>query len=226
MTVITQCPRPIDPRFIDLTGKVFFKLTVLRFYGKDERGNRYWECGCDCGVMSIKPAMSITSGRTKSCGCYRREHTLAKNRRYQLQHQPEWAPEWRTYRGAYSRCNNPKIHNYARYGGRGIEFRFKNFEEFAHHLGHKPSDSHSLDRIDNDGHYEVGNVRWVTAHEQNLNRKSNRHINALGLHHTLSEWAQIQNLRIGTISFRIKKGWCGECAITLRPKQGICPHKN
>lgn len=86
-------------------------------------------------------------------------------------------PEYRCYHNAAGRCNNPKNRNYRNYGGRGIEFRFSNFDEFLAHVGLKPSPEYSLDRIDNDGHYEVGNLRWATLEEQLSNR---RQISTLG----------------------------------------------
>jgi hypothetical protein len=57
------------------------------------------------------------------------------------------------------------------YGGRGIEFRFISIEQFFAELGPRASPAHSLDRKDNDGHYEPGNVRWATKTEQQLNRR-------------------------------------------------------
>lgn len=75
------------------------------------------------------------------------------------------------YMAARRRCNDSNNSGYKWYGGRGIEFRFKSFVEFIDHIGRKPSKEYSLDRIDNNGHYEIGNVRWATIDLQLKNRR-------------------------------------------------------
>lgn len=71
---------------------------------------------------------------------------------------------------AKSRCRNQRLPSWPNYGGRGIEFRFNSFDEFYNHIGPRPV-GYTLDRIDNNGHYEIGNIRWATRSEQNLNKR-------------------------------------------------------
>lgn len=80
-------------------------------------------------------------------------------------------PEYVIYRAARSRCTNPKNKRWADYGGRGIKFLFTSFEQFFAELGPRPSPKHSIDRKDNDGHYEPGNVRWATPVQQRANQR-------------------------------------------------------
>ena len=80
-------------------------------------------------------------------------------------------PEYIAYCDAKARCNNPNKNVYKYYGGRGIEFKFNDYEDFINHIGKKPSADYSLDRIDPDGHYEVGNVRWTDWSTQMKNRR-------------------------------------------------------
>src|SRR5271157_3507636 len=83
----------------------------------------------------------------------------------------QYPKEIRAYYDAGTRCRNPKAQEYKNYGARGIEFRFTSFQEFIEHIGPKPHPKMSLDRINNDGHYEIGNVRWATKREQSRNRR-------------------------------------------------------
>lgn len=83
----------------------------------------------------------------------------------------ERTPEYRAFANAKSRCRNPKFTGYKYYGGRGIEFRFESFLELLNEVGLRPSSEHSLDRINTYGHYEKGNVRWSTKHEQSMNTR-------------------------------------------------------
>lgn len=80
----------------------------------------------------------------------------------------------RVYSNINYRCNNPKAHNYLRYGGRGIRNKFRSMKEFRDYvmddLKIDPCGL-QIDRIDNDGHYERGNIRFVTCKENNNNRR-------------------------------------------------------
>jgi len=79
--------------------------------------------------------------------------------------------EYWAFRQARNRCTNPSLISYKNYGGRGIEFRFDSFGQWYAALGPAPTPEHTVDRIDNDGHYEPGNVRWATREEQSKNQR-------------------------------------------------------
>ncbi len=75
------------------------------------------------------------------------------------------------------RCENHTNDSYAHYGGRGITVCARwqdDFLAFLADMGTRPTKAHSLDRIDVNGHYEPGNVRWATAKEQAQNKRPTR----------------------------------------------------
>ncbi len=80
-------------------------------------------------------------------------------------------PEYEAYIGAKGRCTNPKDKSYINYGGRGIEFRYVSFEQFIADVGRRPYPRYTLERKNNNGHYEVGNCKWATMKEQLKNRR-------------------------------------------------------
>lgn len=75
----------------------------------------------------------------------------------------------KVYDGAKERCNNPNHISYYLYGGRGIQFKIS-FEEFLKELGPRPI-GYTLDRINNNGHYEIGNIKWSSKKEQANNKR-------------------------------------------------------
>jgi len=85
-------------------------------------------------------------------------------------HGGEGTPEYKAYTDAKGRCTNPRSQAWHNYGGRGIRFLFASYEDFIKCVGPRPAGL-SLDRIDNDSHYEPGNVRWATPSEQERNKR-------------------------------------------------------
>ena len=104
------------------------------------------------------------------------------------------------------RCENPKSGNYARYGGRGITVceRWKIFENFLADMGERPSGT-SIERRNNDGHYEPNNCYWATSTQQNNNRSSNVVLEFSGERLTVRQWAKKLGISHHTIHTRIAK---------------------
>jgi len=152
---------------MDLARQRFGKLIVIERIGT-RNSNVDWKCQCDCGNFHNVVTKYLVGGYTKSCGCLQQE--VARK------HDPSRAvwntPEYRAYHGAKRRCQNPKDKDYEQWGGRGIEFRFASFQEFFAAIGPRPSKYHTNERIDNNGHYESGNVVWATWQQQANNRRN------------------------------------------------------
>jgi len=156
----------IDLHFnaIDISGKRFGRLKVIEYAGTSA-----WLCKCDCGKEKIMRSYSLRKMGIISCGCYSAE--LARKRKFI--HGYQGTPEFRAWCAMKSRCTNSNLPKWERYGGRGIKVAKEwqtDFMAFYNHIGKRPSPTHSLDRINNDGNYEPGNVRWATKSEQAFNR--------------------------------------------------------
>lgn len=142
-------------------------------------GPKLWLAQCDCGNSHELDAGTFN---TKSCGCLKREMMREVASLRFKTHGWKGKPEHYTWAAMISRCTNPSHPAFKNYGGRGIsvcdEWR-RDFSAFIEHIGPRPSNDHSLDRIDNERGYEPGNVRWATRGEQAKNRRE-RARNSLG----------------------------------------------
>lgn len=125
-------------------------------------------------------------------------------------------PEHRAWVGMKQRCTNPKKRDFKHYGGRGITVCSEwlaSFMAFYAHIGPRPSDKHSLDRIDVNRGYEPGNVRWVTHQQQVENTRVVRLVTINGETRTVSAWERLMGLSRGQVRMREKSGWSIEDAI-------------
>ena len=115
--------------------------------------------------------------------------------------------EYLAYRAARKRCTNPKDKDYPDYGGRGIKFLFVSFEQFLVALGKKPTPEHQLDRKDNGGNYEPGNVRWATRSQQMLNRRQ---------YHRRLKIRCLRNHLLSGVNLYVSPGGVRQCRICQR----------
>jgi len=148
-------------------------LTVLEF--SHRKLNKYYDnVICDCGNQFVI-RRDLLKKQTKCNECANLERK-SKN----IKH-GDWGNYlYECYHQIKQRCNNPNKINYKDYGGRGIKLykEWNTYESFKEYiiinLGERPSTEYSLDRINNDGNYEPGNVRWATRSQQQRNRRNSK----------------------------------------------------
>lgn len=118
-------------------------------------------------------------------------------------------PLYRTWKGIVSRCTNPNSPDWKDYGGRGIHIStdWRTFWGFLKDVGERPSNAHSVDRKDNDGHYCKSNFRWATHREQQANRRDNVWVVWLGKSMIAAEFARCVGLPRMTVIRRLRLGW-------------------
>ena len=159
-------------RLINLTGQRFGRLVVLeRDYSKKTTA---WKCQCDCGNIAVVTTKNLRQKgySTKSCGCLNREgnpkHRMSRSWIYSV-----WI-------GMKRRCFDHGNEHFKDYGERGItvcdEWKedFQSFYGYVSQLPHFGEAGYTIDRINNDGNYEPGNVRWATHYEQVHNRRCSK----------------------------------------------------
>lgn len=182
---------PNRRRWFAEPGQRFGRLTVLHELPGRAGTGHLAECRCDCGTITTAPLKNLHNGRVTSCGCRWAElqrtltarvdnsARLAALKRSVEVHGLRHHPLYGTWCSMIYRCENPQARAYQHYGGRGIRVcaEWHDVTTFITwieaNLGPRPNRM-TLDRIDNDGNYEPGNVRWATQKEQMANSRPKR----------------------------------------------------
>ena len=200
-------------KFIDLTGKKFNRLTVIRrAYDKDK--HPAWLCKCDCGNETVVLGTYLKNGRIKSCGCFRKEYLKEKMNEMNksLGKETHGQTESRLYNiwcGMKCRCENK---NYEHYGKRGISVcdewknSFISFRDWAMQNGY--TENLTIDRVDVNGNYCPENCRWVTQKEQMSNTTRNIKVTINGITKCVAEWCEEYGILQTTVYQRVTNfGW-------------------
>jgi hypothetical protein len=182
-------------------------LTLKATGRKKKRGRRIFrEFACICGSFFWADISKVRSGHTRSCGCLRRRVASEAN----TKHGMRMTPEYRAWGNMKTRCYNANYYLFDDYGGRGItvcdEWR-NDFSRFFRDVGKKPHADWELDRIDNDGNYEPGNVKWSTKIDSARNKRSVRTITIFDYCFKIPEWSEISGVDRCLIWRRLDWGW-------------------
>ncbi len=147
-------------KFIDRSGQRFGRLIAVRRSGTNSYKKVIWECVCDCGNTVHVVSGALASGNTSSCGC------IIPN----FKHGGTGRGSYNTWRAMMRRCYNTADKDYPKWGGRGVFVHpaWHDYLSFALAVG-EPTGKETLDRIDPDGSYEPGNVRWASPAVQARN---------------------------------------------------------
>lgn len=201
---------------IDLTGRRFGKLVALELR-QDPGDVRKWLCQCDCGnQIVVRQGNLRKEGGTKSCGCLLFEAIALRPRKPKVLR----SPEYNVWGAMISRCLNPKNKQFYNYGGRGIQvdpsWQGKGgFANFIKDLGPRPTNKHTLERKENNGHYGPDNCVWATRGEQSRNTRRTRHLTFQGRTMPLIDWASELGIKPVTLVQRLNRsGWTVERALS------------
>ncbi len=176
----------------------------------------HYKCRCLCGTERDVKIANLKSGISKGCGCVRKRKLLDRNHKHGMKQ----TKEYRAWCSMKTRCNNPNFKFYSHYGGRGIRVCDKwmgSFPSFYEDVGDSPSPKHQVDRIDNNGDYEPGNVHWVLAAENCRNKRDNRKINGECISTISRRLGKTHSL----VANRLARGWSEERAITEKSNAKI-----
>lgn len=214
-------PRP--SRAIDLTGQQFGRLSVISRATKDGRGEWSWHCRCDCGQEKTVLGYSLRSGLTKSCGCYMVDNAKSLF----TTHASTGTPEYKCWQSMLKRCRDGED---KRYGGRGIRVcrRWKKFANFLADMGTRPSQRHTIERVDNDGPYAPENCVWATRAVQARNKSANRIVTYRGQSLPLVDALQASGniVKRTTARNRLDCGWSVELALETPARPLRRPHRH
>lgn len=187
----------------NIVGQKFGRWTVESTKTKGKR--RYVDAVCACGTRRSNIIFeSLRSGTSRSCGCYNRDRKTVHGEGYGT------TAEYRIWHSMKKRCLNPNDQNYTQYGGRGITVCaawIDDYPQFLKDMGRRPSEKHSIDRINNDKGYYPQNCRWATSTQQNRNTRRAVLLTCRGTTKPLATWAEDTGIPYQTLYTRLHKGY-------------------
>lgn len=177
-------------------------------------GDTRYVCKCRCGRFSKVRAFDLRRGLSRRC-------SYCSRHKYKIDESDRGTPEHVAWNSMKSRCR-PSSRDHSKYHDRGIsvcdEWKGEGgYEAFLTCVGRRPSLQYSIDRIDNDGDYEPGNVRWATKKEQARNRRDNKRLTIDGVTKCVVEWSEVSGVSSTAINYRLGCGLSHSDAVFKDP---------
>lgn len=197
-----QHPKWLGSRVPELKGKQFGSVTITSSQIHRVKGSPYVLGKCSLsGVTKLTYLNNLKNGKTTS---------FLKNGRRPVANAEVLG---RRYDAILARCSNPASKQWLSYGGRGIKCLFKTRMEFiqwvSKNLPHEDYVGVEIDRMDNDGNYEPGNLRLATRRENTQNRRNTAKIMWLGRPWLLDDFPSPYS-RTWTYKLGVLQGLTGE----------------
>jgi hypothetical protein len=161
-------------------------IFIKELHSKKSSSDQIIRCGlfkCTCGKYFENEIIRVKHNRAKSCGCLKIKLLFEQTFKHGLLN----IPTYHVWKGIKYRINNKKGQGYKNYGGRGISMfppwvnDFKLFYDYVSCLANFGEKHYSLDRIENNGDYEPGNLRWTRRSIQNTNKRPRKGHKYLGV---------------------------------------------
>lgn len=189
--------------------KKYNRLIIKSVIGEVKgRCSTWLNCQCECGKMKVVRFDYLVNGRTKSCGCYRKDNARKQSKELETHHLSN-TRLFTIHRQMKRRCYDKRVKDYKNYGGRGIKVcdewlnSLESFANWSYDNGY--NDTLTIDRIDNNGNYEPNNCRWVDQYTQQNNRTNNIQVEYQGRIQNISQWSKELNISYSKMYNRIVK---------------------
>jgi len=199
-----------------LEGKIFGRLNVLNFAGRNKQYDSLWDCVCECGNKVKVRGGVLKNGHTKSCGCLQRDRASKAKTTHGLSGEKLY----KVWGAIKERCYNPNNRSFKDYGFRGIKMcsqwktSFKKFYNWAIENGYK--EGLTIERHNVNGNYTPKNCGWIPKKDQSKNRTNSVRIEYNGDSKTSTEWSEITNIPSQVITQRVRRGWSSERTLTTK----------
>lgn len=204
-------------RIVNLIGKRFGRLVVIKQAKNGKCQKLRWLCLCDCEEKIIVFGCNLIRNHTQSCGCLQKERvTKHGNCKGEI-----YTKIYGIWKAMVQRCTNPNNKYWENYGGREITVckEWLKFGNFLADMGKSWRLGLQIDRINNNKGYYRENCGWVTSEQQQRNRNNNHLITYNGKTQCIVEWSEETGISAKTICTRLRRGWTVQRTLTTFAKR-------